>query len=352
MAAKPECTIWIDLDNTPHVPFFLPIIRQLEAENYKVVVTARDAFQVAEMAELKGLSCRKIGRHHGKNPIAKIFGLFYRAGQLLPVAWSEKPSIGLSHGSRSLTIACNLLRIPSILIADYEHASFPPLMRPSWLLVPEAIPNECVQNKTTNILKYPGIKEDVYAWTLEPNPSLLTNLGLPHDKLIVVVRPPATEAHYHNPESEILFSEVMNRIGAHPEARMILLPRNQKQADQIRATWPDLIRLQRAVIPTTAVDGLNLLWNADLVISGGGTMNREAAALGVPVYSIFRGRTGAVDMHLAQEGRLVMIQSVEEVRSLVKLDRRPRNSSAPIARGPTLDSIVSHIKTIAGKQAR
>jgi len=46
--------IWIDLDNTPHVPFFKPIIRELEKRGHEVVLTARDAFQVCELADRMG----------------------------------------------------------------------------------------------------------------------------------------------------------------------------------------------------------------------------------------------------------------------------------------------------------
>ena len=341
--------IWIDLDNTPHVPFFLPIIRELEAQNFRVVVTARNAFQVAEMAKLKGLACQSIGKHHGKNPIAKVLGLFYRAVQLLPVALSAKPILAVSHGSRAQTIACNFLRIPSVLIADYEHASTPPLMRPSWMIVPESIPADRCHCKPDRVMKYPGIKEDVYAWTLQPDQRLLENLGIPKDKLIVVVRPPATEAHYHNPESEILFAAVMRRLGSQADIRMILLPRNRRQADDIRAAWPALLAEKRAVIPAEALDGLNLLWNSDLVISGGGTMNREAAALGVPVYSIFRGTTGAVDIALEKQGRLVMVRNEQEVTSKIRLEKRERSPNARIQRGAALDAIIEHIKALAAK---
>ncbi len=342
--AKP--TIWIDLDNTPHVPFFTPIVRELEARGYRVVLTARDAFQVAEMAELKGLRCLRIGRHYGKNRFAKVAGVFLRALQLAPVALREKPILAVSHGARSQIIACNLLGIPTVLLADYEHSRTPPLMRPSWELVPEPIPATSCHARPERVRKYPGIKEDVYAWTLEPDSAILESLGCRPGELVIVVRPPATEAHYHNPESEPIFAAVMDRCLEHPNARVILLPRNRRQLEWIRGQWPRWFDTGRVVVPDRAIDGLNLLWHADLVVSGGGTMNREAAALGVPVYSIFRGPTGAVDQDLERKGRLVMIRNVGEVASRLRLEPRVRTCLSR-TRGPAIDCILQHIEDIA-----
>jgi uncharacterized protein len=338
--------IWIDLDNTPHVPFFRPIITELQARGYEVVVSARDAFQVCELADYHGLPYRKIGRHYGKNKLVKVLGLFFRAAQLLPLALREWPVLGLSHGSRSQIIACRLLGIPTILIADYEHAKTPPLMRPKWELAPEAIPSDVLHCRNGHVRKYSGIKEDVYAWTLVPDHSVLDALGIEESHTVAVVRPPATEAHYHNPESEILFARAMDCLRSYPEVRIILLPRNHRQEVWLQTRWPDWFGDQRVRIPRGAVDGLNLIWHADLVISGGGTMNRESAALGVPVYSIFRGPTGAVDRQLQAEGRLTLISSVAEVDRKILIRKRDRN--APLQNSPraALHEIVRHVEGI------
>lgn len=339
----PLPAIWIDLDNTPHIPFFEPIIRELEKRGFRVVLSARDAFQVTDMADLKGLRYHRIGRHHGKNPVAKVVGLFHRALQLVPLARRERPIVAVSHGARAQVIASNLLGIPSIVIADYEHAKSPPLMRSTWKMVPEAIPVSDCHHPAERVLQYPGIKEDVYAWTLQPDPSLATALGIKEGDIVTVIRPPATEAHYHNPEAERLFEEVVRICLAKPEVFAVLLPRNKKQREAIESQWPEWFSSRRVVVPEKAVDGLNLLWHSDLVISGGGTMNREAAALGVPVYSIFRGPMGAVDRMLEKEGRLTMVRSVEEVHSKIHLGHRQRGSSAHQQRGPALDRVVEHI---------
>ena len=347
--AKPK--IWIDLDNTPHVPFFEPIIEALRARGYPVLVTARDAFQVCALADQKGLSCVRIGRHYGKHRLMKGAGLVYRALQLAPTVFRERPALAVSHGSRSQLMLGNCLRLPCVLIEDYEYCEFPPLMKPTWLMAPDVIPDAALGIKSGHLRKYPGIKEDVYAWKLKPDFSALQDLGLGRMDLVVTVRPPATEAHYHNPESEQLFEAFMNRASRHPDTRMVLLPRNNKQAEFIRGQWPAWFQNDKTVIPRTALDGLNLIWHSDLVVSGGGTMNREAAALGVPVYSIFRGTIGAVDRHLCAEGRLTLVEAPADVDQ-IQIARRPRRSIAETTSHRTLEHIVDSITEIAESYAR
>ncbi len=345
--SKRKPKIWIDLDNTPHVPFFEPILEELKVRGFPLLVTARDAFQVCELADKKGLQYVRIGRHYGKNRLLKAGGLAYRALQLAPLIVKERPTLGLSHGARSQLLLGNWLGIPTVLIEDYEFSQFPPMMRPTWVMAPEVIPDDALCGKNGRIRKYPGIKEDVYAWKLKPDPAALRKLGLGESDLVVTVRPPATEAHYHNPESEGLFVAFMNRACETPQVRVVLLPRNSKQAESIKQQWPAWFDNNKTVIPPTALDGLNLIWHSDLVVSGGGTMNREAAALGVPVYTIFRSTLGAVDRNLSAEGRLVLIESVEAVHRSIKIVRRVRKSVSEITSRMTLEAVVDAIEEIA-----
>jgi predicted glycosyltransferase len=340
--------IWIDLDNTPHVPFFKPIIRELEKRGHTVVLTARDAFQVCELATQSALNYTKVGRHYGKNRLLKVLGLLWRSMQLLPFVLRERPVAGLSHGSRSQTLLCNLLRIPTIMVYDYEHAKTLPLVRPRWEIVPEVLFNEnvhCETRERIRIRTYRGIKEDVYAPELTPDPLLLQELRL-NDDIIVTVRPPANEAHYHNPESEKLFVHFMNRLCGTRGVTAVLLPRNKNQETEIRKRWPQWFDNFKVVIPRHAVDGLNLLWHSDLVVSGGGTMNREAAALNVPVYSIFRGKIGAVDRRLQSEGRLTLIESIEEVQTRIAFQRRDKSSPPDNQPRKALLDIAEHVEKI------
>lgn len=340
-------TIWIDLDNSPHVPFFAPIIEELEKSGHSVLVTARDCFQVCELADLLRVKYHRVGRHYGKNTIWKLTGLCWRALQLIPDVLRCKPQLALSHGSRSQLVVANLLRIPSVTVADYEFAKIWALVRPTWVITPEIIPSEKVQCSANRVLKYPGIKEDVYVPRFNPDSSIPETLGLATSTdIMALIRPPATEAHYHRPESDELFAAVLNYLGSKPHVKMILLPRNERQAADIRSKWVALFAKGQMLIPNSVVNGLDLIWYSDLVISGGGTMNREAAALGVPVYSIFRGEIGAVDRYLASAGRLTLIERPEEVASKLILTKRTRAHTADHRQNGALSTIVEHVETI------
>jgi predicted glycosyltransferase len=262
----------------------------------------------------------------------------------MPFVLKAKPALALSHGSRSQVVLASILRIPSLIIFDYE---FVQLIKPTWVIHPEVIPNNAVKFESSRIFKYPGIKEDVYVPSFVPDSAILKELGLNEEELIITVRPPATEAHYHNAHSEVLFNAVIDRLGQMDNIRMILLPRNKAQEISIKGKWPELVSKGRIIIPEHVVDGLNLIWHSDFVISGGGTMNREAAALGVPVYSIFRGEIGAVDKYLANNGKLILLESVDDVRKRISLVKRsPLPYRARLNSNKTLDSIVSTIVSL------
>ncbi|MHC1725265.1 MAG: DUF354 domain-containing protein [Syntrophobacteraceae bacterium] len=325
MSKPAKKKIWIDLDNTPHVPFFKPIIEELNKRGYPVFLTARDCFQVCGLADLSHLKYKRIGRHYGKNVFMKVFGLVFRSLQLSPIVCREKPDLVVSHGSRSQQMLAEALRIPTVIILDYEYAKV--LVSPTWVIAPEIIPTDNMHSVKKGVLKYPGIKEDVYVPDFRPDPSIMDELKVSSRDIMVTIRPPATEAHYHNPESEQLFAAVMDNLGQMSGVQLVLLPRNGKQAEEIKSAWPDLFKSRKAVIPEKVVDGLNLIWHSDLVISGGGTMNREAAALGVPVYSIFRGKIGAVDKYLAGANRLTLLTSVSDVLTKIKIEKRTAGNS-------------------------
>jgi len=339
--------VWIDLDNSPHVPFFLPIIEGLERAGYQVFLTARDSYQVCELLRFHELSCRVVGRHYGKRQILKLLGTGLRTLQLLPLALAEKPDLAISHGSRAQFLAASLLGIPTVVMFDYEFVNSAAFLHPSWIFVPEVIPTERLSQRPDHVFRYHGLKEDVYVPRLRPNPGVRTLLGIRDDEILVTLRPPATEAHYHNPESEQFLAETMQHLLGQDGLRVVMLPRNEKQATELRALWKEAIDYGRIVIPGSALDGLNLIWNSDLVVSGGGTMNREAAALGVPVYSIFRGRIGAVDQYLAKTGKLTILDKLEDVRTKILLKRRPARHLDSDGRSPALDSILEAVISIA-----
>ena len=338
-------TIWIDLDNSPHVPFFFPIIKELEKSGHTVILTARDTFQVIGLADYYKLNYTKVGKHYGANKVLKILGTVWRSVQLARVILRQKPDISISHGSRSLLLLSTVLGIPTILLFDYEHARRLPLIKPELGIAPEVINYPRIaKNFKRGLRVYSGIKEDVYVPSFRPDYSIVQQLNLKEDDIVVTIRPPASEAHYHNTDSDKLFIGVVELLGRSSGVRMIILPRNEKtQKDLVYKTWPGWCKEGKITIPDRVIDGLNLIWHSDLVISGGGTMNREAAALGVPVYSIFRGTLGAVDKYLAESGRLIMIETQQDVESKIRLVKRRKGTEENIGDSLALKQIMTAI---------
>jgi len=335
--------VWIDIDNSPHVPFFLPIIDELEKQGIELLLTARNIYQVRELLDFFHLPCKVIGRHYGKNKFLKVLGTFIRAVELTPTTASSRPDLAISHGSRAQVLVSKALGVPTMMMHDYEHSTKTGFLETDWVLMPDVIPADAMSKHLDRVLRYPGIKEDVYVPRFKPDASILSFFGIAPEELLVTVRPPATEAHYHNPESEVLFAETLRLLGSQPRVRTVVLPRNARQGVQLRSEWKDLIADGRLQIPAAPVDGLNLIWFSDLVVSGGGTMNREAAALGVPVYSIFRGKIGAVDHYLTEQKRLILIETPQEVQTKIKLTRWDRPAKPDGQNRPALDWIVSRI---------
>jgi len=336
-------TIWIDLDNTPHIPFFRPIIAELNERGYLVRLTARDAYQVCDLADYFHLKYQRIGRHYGKSKIMKVFGSLVRGLQLVPPMLFNKPDLAVSHGSRTQLIAATIMGIPTVMIYDYEHAKGLVSVHPTWVMVPDIIPDSAIAQNSTRVYKYPGIKEDVYVPGFTPDYSTINELGISKEALVVTIRPPATEAHYHNHKSEELFEALVTYLISKPDVQIIVLPRNGKQELFIKEMWPELFAAKKLIIPDSAIDGLNLMWFSDLVVSGGGTMNREAAAMGVPVYSIFRGKIGAVDRYLSDCGRLVLLENIEDFANKIILSRRSKELKAQPKANVTLQGIVDKI---------
>ena len=336
--------IWIDLDNSPHAPFFKPIIEELNKRGYQVVLSARDCFQVCGLADLFDYKYSRIGRHYGKNKILKVLGTIFRSLQLLPFAYKEKPALAVSHGSRAQLIAGGILRIPVVVIFDYEHAKALPFIIPDWVMAPDVIPTEAISFDKKRLLRYPGIKEDVYVPTHKPELEIWKKFGIKDGEILVTIRPPATEAHYHNPEADVLFVEVVETLGKHRNVRMVILPRNEKkQTAFIKTKWSDWCDKRKIIIPEHVVNGLDLMWHSDFVVSGGGTMNREAAALGVPVYTIFRGKTATIDRYLSDSGRLTFLETVEDIKTKLKIERRNKSSNGLRDSHEALEKIVANL---------
>lgn len=330
--------IWIDLDNSPHVPLFAPIIRHYREQGVEVILTARDHSQTIELLNLHGFNGTYfiVGRHYGKNKLNKIRGLLTRT---INFAFLRKMNVGVavSHGSRSMVLAAVGLNVPILTMYDYEYTETRIFNKFSdKVLVPDAIPDEVLDKIGLPIkkrVKYPGLKEEVYVREFQPTQDFRSQLLKKYDadenSILVVLRPPATTANYHSEKSEVLLDDILHLLLNANNVFTVVVPRTKEQAENLRtsiANVPD--SAGRFVILNEAVDGLQLAFASDLLISGGGTMNREAALLGVPVYSIFAGRQGALDRQTEAEG---LITFIRDARDLAKIRLSHRDRQVPNA---------------------
>ena len=308
--------IWIDLANSPQVLFFRPIIERLKRDGHTVLLTTRDYAQTIPLANSMGLEHTHVGGHGGK----KWNSIFQRnMGRVLElIKWvrlQDGIDLAVSHNSYTQAVATSILRIPFVTLMDYEHQPLNHLCfrLARRVIVPEPFPDKFLKiyGCSRKTEKYPGIKEDVYLADFSPDSDFLQRQGIPNDRIIVVIRPPAPWTMYHRFENT-LFDRVLLNIAGNPDAFIVFLPRLEFQGDAVRA-----LGYSNIYVPTETLSGPDLLYAADLVISGGGTMNREAAVLGTPVYTLFEGKMGSVDKYLMQKGLLTQIIDSEDIPKIL-----------------------------------
>jgi predicted glycosyltransferase len=317
-------TIWVDLDNAPHVPFFQPLILGMQQRGHRVLVTVREHGYTRGLIEQTGIPYDLIGRHSGRNICKKVFGILGRVGLLVRWSMGRHIDVAVSHGSRALVLACAVRRIPSVTMYDYEFVSTSLFNKlSSKVLLPDILPVDLLKKmglEGKRLARYPGLKEEVYLGSFRPDPSVLSLLNVRPNDVIAVLRPPATSAHYHDPMSEEITQALYDRISLMENVVGVITPRTAAQAESIRRSLANPASFRILEKP---VNGLNLIAHADLVVGGGGTMNREAVLLGVPVYSVFTGKVGTIDRRLSEEGKLTLIRSLDDL-SRVKFVKRDR----------------------------
>lgn len=318
MTARPR-RVWIDLTNSPHVVFFRPILRRLDEAGIESVVTARDFAQTLGLLERFGIAHTVIGRHGGASLQGKGLGLLRRSSALLRFGRGRGLSQAVSHGSNDLAVAARLLRLHSTVLHDYEGAAGMHKINfrlADKVMLPEVIPFESLAVlglDRRRYRSYAGLKEQVALADFAPDAGVLEELHLDPERPIVVLRPPATMSLYHRGLENTLFDDVLARL-TDGDTQVVLLPRTPEQAASFAGA-------RGVVIPARPVDGPSLVWLADAVISAGGTMNREAAVLGVPTWTTFAGELGAVDRWLVEQGRMKVL---ERANDLVIVKRQPQ----------------------------
>ena len=322
--------IWIDLANSPHVPFFRALIPEFAARGHITEISARDFAQTVELAMKAGMLPHVIGGHGGGRLTGKAGNLVGRAAALWKWARDRGFDLAVSHNSYAQVAAAAALGIKSVTLMDYEHqpANHLAFRLASRVIVPRAFPASELKKfgaSMRKVKRYEGIKEDVYLAHFIPEQSFsdtLRELGVRAEDVLIVARPPAREALYHRFENE-LFDEMLAHLAKQQSAKIILLPRTGAQRAEYEQN-----NLPSVIMPREALDGANLIAAADLVVSAGGTMNREAAALGVPAASIYAGKWAAIDQQLVSEGRLRRIASREDVQAMTAEKKSGRRARA------------------------
>ncbi len=296
--------IWIDITAPAHPLVFRPIVKRLKGRGHEVTITTRDYAQTIELLDAQGVDYELFGKHGGASRTRKLAQLLTRTNALRRFAKQHDFDLAVAHGSNDLALAAAMHRIPAVNMFDYEWAAWQHRIGcrlAKRVLVPDSIPAERLSRYGAGpdkLVQFPGLKEEYYLADFEPDPKVMEKLELDREKVIVVVRPPPDVSLYHR-KSNPLFPQVLSYLGKQSSVQAVVLPRTEKQREYVKG-----LDLPSVVVPDHAVDAQSLIVYADLVVSSGGTMNREAVALGTPVYTTYGGRLGGVDEKLIHDKRL------------------------------------------------
>jgi len=324
--------VWVDLTNTAHIYVLRPLVERLAQQGHDVEITARPLSQTVQALEGWGHPHTVIGRHGGAGRAGKARAAVERVAELVKFARGRRFDCALAHGSTDLPVACRLFGIPNTTMFDYEWATTQLGLNcrlASRTLVPDAIPIERLERlgaRGDKLVRYPGLKEEYYLYDFEADAGVLEELGLDPARVLCIVRTSPAYALYLGGRESALLPRVLRRLAEDDRTQTVVIARTPEQSNAI-----DALELPRTVVPRKTVDARSLIALGDLVVSAGGTMNREAAVLGTPVWSIFDGRMGAVDELLVREGRLRTLTSPDELEPAKKPggDGRPLHRRDP-----------------------
>jgi uncharacterized protein len=345
--------VWVDIENPPQAQYLVPVARALERRGVDVFVTARDYGMTFELLRAQRIAFEPVGQHYGASKRAKVVGTLGRVRELrriLPGA-PRRPHAVVSV-SRSASLAARSLGITSFAVCDYEYVNLSVFrMTRTYVVHPDVISPDAFRARgisACRLISFHGIKEDLSFADVDlaSIPAHVFPELEGSGRLRVLFRPPAEESHYHRAESTELGARTLVRLAADDDVNVIFSPRYDWQVEKLDAlAWRVPPVVLREPVPS-----VSLLKSVDVVISGGGTMTREAAYLGVPAVSVFRGVAGQVDAYLERTGRLTVVRSADELsslqlRALERVEPLLTNPSAP-------DDLVGAVLQTIGREGR
>jgi hypothetical protein len=316
-------TLWFDFTNPPHVNFYLPLIRHFEQKGYSTFLTARDFVETSKLLEINKLQYQLIGKHGGGNKISKVFQLFRR--DLLLALAVRNFDISFSSNYDAPLISW-LKKKPALVFDDND-------ISPNWLysnfaryvVSPAAMDKEAMYKMGIageKLITYNGYKENIYIADYIPDPGFLS--GLPF-RDFVVVRPENMQASYVSKGAVSIVPvlvEKLNRQGIN----VLYMPRYP--GDRSLVSPHD-----RLFIAGTALNGLDVCYHSNAVLTGAGTFSREAAAMGVPAVSFYAGNEFlGVDRQLFADGKVFFSRDPDVIVDyVVSSEKKPFNKAESIA---------------------
>jgi predicted glycosyltransferase len=342
--------VWIDLSNSPHPLLFAPISRRLQGEGHEVLVTARDNAQTVELAYERWPEAQVIG---GESPASwgtKAATIGRRMRNLRSWARARRLDVALSHNSYAQIAAARSLGIPAVTAMDFEHqpANHLAFRLASTILLPEALSPAAVRRQGAaqlKVVRYPGLKEELYIGDFEPDSEILARLGIErHPRTIVIVaRSPPSRATYHHFENS-LFGEALRVVCSRADTVCVVLARHREQVAAL-----ERLELPGCTVPAGAIDSRSLIYASDLMLGAGGTMTREAALMGIPTWTLFAGRPPSVDLWLEERGLLARLERVEQL-NLAPRSAQPRSIASLAARGAAVEQVfVEAVSAVAAR---
>jgi hypothetical protein len=331
--------VWIDLSNSPHPLLFAPVSRRLREQGHMVEITARDNAQTVELARERWSTVDVVGGESPGGRAAKLATIALRVRDLRRWAATVCPDVALSHNSYAQIVAARTGGIPSVTAMDFEHQPVNHLAfrLASKVILPELLPADTIRRQgavTSKIVRYPGFKEELYIGDFDPDPAILDKVGITtRPEVVVVVRTPPSRAVYHPSENPV-FERMLRTVCSQGSVVCVVLTRHPEQIAAIES-----LRLANCLIPREAIDSRSLIYEADALIGAGGTMTREAALMGIPTWTMFVGRTPAVDLALEQQGLISRLTCTEQLCSLTPRPSAPRTPAELRMRSGAIEQV-------------